>query len=406
MTRSFDRCIDRRRFESLKWHRYDEDVLPLWVADMDFRSPEPVIRALHERVEHGVFGYGTEPPELRGVIVERLQLLYGWQVSPDALLFLPGVVNGLNLVCHAVGSPGDGVLIQTPVYYPILDAPAGARMTNDEMELTRRPDGRYEIDLDLFERAITNHTHLFILCNPHNPVGRVFRRDELEQMAEICLRHDLLICSDEIHCDLVFAGHRHMPIASLAPEVADRTITLTAPSKTYNLPGLKCAVAIVQNPELREKMKATHSGLVNGANILGYTAALAAYRDGRPWLEEVLRYLEANRDFLLQYVKTHLPGIEMGRPEGTYLAWLDCREADIPGNPQRFFLAHARVALNDGALFGQGGEGFVRLNFGCPRSTLADALDRMREALSALLRGRGPHRPDRQERGDLCHSDE
>ncbi len=384
MTYDFDQRIDRRHSESLKWHRYDDDVLPMWVADMDFMSPEPVIRALRERVEHGVFGYGLAPPELRQVIVDRLQRLYGWQVSPDDLVFLPGVVTGFNLVCHAVASPGDGVLIQTPVYFPILHAPAGAGLTNDEMELTRRPDGRYEIDFDAFEKTITDRTRVFILCNPHNPVGRVFRREELEQMAEICLRHNVVICSDEIHCDLVFQGSRHLPIASLAPEIADQTITLMAPSKTFNVPGLRCSVAIAQNPELRKKLKTTHKGLVHGVNIMGYTAALAAYRDGQPWLDEVLRYMEANLDFLLQYVEAHLAGITMSRPEGTYLAWLSCHEAGIPGNPHQFFLERARVVMNDGASFGRGGEGFVRLNFGCPRSMLTEALDKMKEALLAL----------------------
>jgi cystathionine beta-lyase len=384
MTYDFDQRIDRRHSESAKWHRYDEDVLPMWVADMDFVSPEPVIRALRERVEHGVFGYGMDPPELCQVIVDRLQRLYGWQVSPEALVFMPGVVTGFNLACHAVASPGDGVLIQTPVYFPMLYAPAGAGLTNDEMELTHRPDGRYEIDFDLFEKTITGRTRLFILCNPHNPVGRVFGRQELERMAQICLRHNIVICSDEIHCDLLFQGSRHVPIASLAPEIADQTITLMAPSKTFNVPGLKCSVAIVQNPELRKKLKTTHTGLVHGINVMGYTAALAAYRDGQPWLDEVLLYLEANLDFLLQYVEAHLPGISMSKPEGTYLAWLSCHEAGIPGNPHKFFLEQARVAVSDGAIFGRGGEGFVRLNFGCPRSMLAEALDKMKEALLAL----------------------
>jgi len=384
MNYDFDQRIDRRHSESAKWHRYDEDVVPLWLADMDFRSPEPVIRALHERVEHGVFGYGMVPTELRQVIVERLQRLYGWQVSPDDLVFLPGVVTGFNLACHAVTSPGDGVLLQTPVYWPMLRTPAAVGLTNDEMELTYRPDGRYEIDLDLFEKAITDRTRIFILCNPHNPIGRVFWREELEQMAEICLRHNIVICSDEIHCDLVFPGSSHLPMASLAPEIADQTITLVAPSKTFNLPGLKCSVAIVQNPELRKKLESTHTGLVHGVNVMGYTAALAAYRDGQAWLDELMRYLEANLDFLLQYVEAHLHGITMSKPEGTYLAWLNCREAGIPGNPHEFFLQQAKVAVTDGAIFGRGGEGFVRLNFACPRSMLTEALDRMKEALLAL----------------------
>jgi cystathionine beta-lyase len=385
MTYDFDQIVERRGSDSAKWGWYGEDVLPLWVADMDFHSPEPVIRALHERVEHGLFGYGLEPPDLREVIVERLQRLYGWQVSPEALVFLPGVVTGFNLACRAVTSPGEGVLVQTPIYYPILDAPGNAGLTLDEMELTRQPDGRYVIDFDLFEGTITPQTRIFILCNPHNPVGRVFQRAELERMAEICLRHNVVICSDEIHCDLLFQGGRHLPIASLSSEIAGRAITLMAPSKTYNIPGLKCSVAIVQDDDLREKLKAARAGLVSMmVNVMGYVAALAAYRDGQAWLDEMLRYLESNRDFVFEYVNTRLPSVTMAKPEGTYLAWLDCRQANIPGPPHEFFLEKARVALNDGAAFGRGGEGFVRLNFGCPRSTLTEALDRMRDALAAL----------------------
>ena len=380
MNYSFDRIINRRTSDSVKWRRYDEDVLPLWVADMDFASPEPVIRALRQRVEHGIFGYASELPELRPLIVERLQRLYDWQVEPEALIFVPGVVTGFNQAVQALALPGEGVLAQTPVYYPILYAPGNAGCTLDEMELTRRPDGSYEIDWEAMEAAITDRTRVFILCNPHNPVGRVFRRSELERMAEICLRHNIVICSDEIHCDLIFSGQQHIPIASLAPEVAAQTITLMAPSKTYNIAGLYASVAIVPNPELRERYQAARRGLVPSVGLMGQTAALAAYRDGQPWLDAVLEYLEANRDFVAEFVREQLPGITMHPPEGTFLAWLDCRGAGLE-EPHQFFLDKARVALNDGAVFGQGGEGFVRLNFACPRSTLAEALGRMRDAL-------------------------
>ena len=381
---NLDKVIERRNSDSAKWGYYDSDVLPLWVADMDFLSPEPVIRVLRERVEHGVFGYGMPPQELREVIVNRLEALYDWQVATEDLVFVPGVVVGFNMACRAVASPGDGVLLQTPVYHPMLYAPGNAGLTNDEMELTLLPDGSYEIDFEAFEAAITGKTRIFLLCNPHNPVGKVFRRDELERMAEICLRHNVTICSDEIHGDLILGDNRHLPIASLDPKIADHTITLIAPSKTYNIAGLKCSVAIIQNEQLREKFKATKKGLVPGINIMGFAAALAAYRDGQPWLEDVLGYLEANCDLLMEYVAAHLPGVSMSRPEGTYLAWLDCRQAGIPGNPYQFFLKKARVALNDGEIFGQGGEGFVRLNFACSRFLLLEALDRMRDALAAL----------------------
>src|SRR2546428_1148858 len=383
MTYDFDRLIDRRRRDSSKWQQYPPDVLPLWVADMDFRSPEPVIRALRERVEHGVFGYGVEQPEFYEVFLDRLQTRYGWRVSPEAILVIPGVIPGFNLAARALTTAGDGLLLQTPVYPPIQRVPGNVGLTSDEMELERQPDGRYAIDFERFEAAIGERTRMFLLCNPHNPVGRVFRRDELQRMAEICVRRGLLICADEVHCDLTFSRQQHVPIASLDAEIAARTITLMAPSKAFNLPGLKCAIAIIPNASLREKFVAARLDLVRAVNVLGYTAALAAYRDGQPWLDELLRYLEANRDFLVQYVRTHLPGVEVGVPEGTYLAWLDCRGADIPGDdPYTFFLERARVGFNDGTTFGRGGKGFVRLNFGCPRAMLTDRLERMRKALA------------------------
>lgn len=380
MIYDFDQVLDRRPTDSVKWNYYG-NALPLWVADMDFRAPEPVIRALRQRVEHGIFGYGTEPPELRSLLVERLHRLYGWEVAPEALVFVPGVVSGFNLACRAVTHPGDGLLVQTPVYFPILQVPRNVNLIMNEMQLTWQPDGQYEIDLDLFEATITGRTRVFILCNPHNPVGRVFRRDELERMAEICLRHDIVICSDEIHCDLVFEGHPHVPIASMDPEIAARTITLMAPSKTYNIAGLHASVAIIPNPQLRKRYEAVRADLVPRLDVLGYAAIVAAYRDGGPWLNQVLRYLVANRDFLLRYISDSLPGISMHSPEGTYLAWLDCREAALPANPHRFFLEKAKVALSDGATFGRGGKEFVRLNFACPRTTLIEALERMRQAL-------------------------
>lgn len=384
MSCNFDQIIDRCGTDSVKWCYYPQDALPLWVADMDFRSPDAVIRALHERVEHGVFGYGVELPELREVVMERLERLYRWNVKAEELVFLPGVVPGFNLACQALSSPGDGVLVQTPAYPPILSAPANAGCSRDEMRLMPDSDGRHLIDFDLFEETITRRTRVFILCNPHNPVGRVFTQRELERMAEICLRHKVVICSDEIHCDFVYPGHHHIPIGSLSAEVADQTITLLAPSKTFNIAGLHFAVAVVPNGELREKLCAARRGVVGEPDILSCTAALAAYRNGQDWLDQLMGYLQANRDFTFDFVQERLPGISMSLPEGTYLAWLDCRDAGIPGNLHEFFLQKAKVAVNDGPDYGNGGEGFVRLNFGCPRSTLADALQKMERALNAL----------------------
>jgi len=388
MQYNFDRLPDRRLTESYKWNSFDEDVLPMWVADMDFVSPEPVIRALQARVEHGVFGYPTTSSSdqrgtdaLRHTIVDRLAQLYHWEVQAEDLVFVPGVVTSLNLACHALAIPGGGVLVQTPVYTPILNTPGNAGMTRQEMQLTQCPDGTYSIDWPAFEAAITDQTRLFILCNPHNPVGRVFRKDELEYMAEICLRHGVVICSDEIHGDLIFRGQRHLPLASLDPVIAQNTITLIAPSKTYNLAGLACSIAVIQNAELRQTYLHSGKGLVGWVNLMGMVAAQAAYQEGQDWLDQLLVYLEANRDYMIKVVQEEIPELRMGSPEGTYLAWLDCRQAGINGNPYEFFLHKARVALNDGGTFGWGGTGFVRLNFGCPRPMLAEALNRMKEAL-------------------------
>jgi len=382
MTYDFDRLIERRGTHSDKWQKYGPDVLPLWIADMDFQSPEPVIRALRGRVEHGVFGYlAFEQPEFHELFADRLLKRYNWRVSPDAVVLIPGVIPGFNVAGRVLAAPGDGLILQTPVYPPILRAASSIGLTREEAPLARRPDGSYAPDLDAFVAAIRERTRFFLLCNPHNPVGRVFSRDELTRLAEVCLRRGLAIVADEIHCELTLDGQRHTPIASLAPEISERTITLMAPSKTFNLAGLKCSVAIIPNAALREKFVAGRVDLVQTVNVLGYAAAFAAYRDGQPWLDELLRYLEANRDFVVEYVRARLPGVAVAPPEATYLAWLDCRNAGPAApDPFTFFLEKARVALSDGALFGAGG--FVRLNFGCPRSILTEALDRMSLALT------------------------
>jgi cystathionine beta-lyase len=349
---------------------------------MDFLVPQPVLDALHTRVDHGIFGYCTESHELREVIAARLAQLYGWHVAEEAIVFQAGVVLGFNRACQVSGSPGDGILVQPPVYPPILAAPELHGMTRQDTELVRRPDGRYETDFASFEQTITDRTRLFLLCNPHNPVGRAFHRQELEQMADICLRKNLLICSDEIHCDLIFGESRHIPIASLDPEIARRTITLMAPGKTYNIAGLHCSFAVIPEPELRKKIRGGHSSYFPEVNALGFAAALAAYKEGQEWLDQVLDYLSANRDLVVEFVRHELSGIEISAPEATYLAWFDCRQCKIEMDPYRFFLSRAKVALSDGARFGKGGVGFVRLNFACPRSTLLEALDRIKAALA------------------------
>jgi cystathionine beta-lyase len=385
MNYNFDQPVNRKDSNSVKWRWFDEDVLPMWVADMDFVSPSPVLEALHQRIDHGVFGYGLPPKELETTICSRMERLYNWQVTPEEIIFLPGLVSGINVMCRAINQPGDGVLVQTPVYPPFLSAPLNHDQRVDIAQLAQinNDDGHtlaYEIDFDAFEEAIKPDTNLFILCNPHNPIGRGFNANELTKMAEICLAHDVVLCSDEIHSDLLLGNTKHIPSATLGSEIADRCITLLAPSKSYNIPGLGCSIAIVQNPELREQLEKAAAGIVPHVNVLGYTAALAAYEQGDEWLAQVREYLTANRDYVVDFITTNLPDVRTTVPEATYLAWLDCSAA-VEGNPHRFFLEKAGVALNDGEDFGPGGENFVRLNFGCQQATLEKGLRQMVEAV-------------------------
>ncbi|RMG82834.1 MAG: putative C-S lyase [Chloroflexi bacterium] len=389
MEYNFDELLNRRGTGSVKWDQnpkrtaLDPDVIPMWVADMDFQSPPQVIEALQQRITQGHFGYTADHPGLREVIVERLQQLYNWEVEPEAIVYIPGIVSGLHISARIAGDDGDGVLMNTPVYFPFLSAPgAEQRFAQFNPLVNSHKNGfiHYEIDFERFEASITRQTKAFFLCNPHNPVGRVWTREELSCIAEICERHDLLIVSDEVHCDLLYDGHQHIPTASLTPEIEQRTITLMAASKTFNIPGLVCGYAVIPNPELREAFE-KRTWAVGHANILGFAATEAAYRHGQAWLDELLIYLKGNRDFAIEYIKKHMPEINITQPEGTYLLWLDCRQLGIEGNIADFFYEKARVALSEGAPFGPGGAGFVRLNFGCPRVQLAEALGRMKEAL-------------------------
>jgi cystathionine beta-lyase len=273
------------------------------------------------------------------------------------------------------------VLIQTPVYPPFLAAPEEAGRLCVHNELRRCDNGKYEIDFDDFEEKAASGVKLFILCNPHNPVGRVFTREELTKMAEICLKYDIFICSDEIHGDLIYSNFQHIPIASLSAEVAEKTVTYFAPSKTYNVAGFSTSVYVAQSQEMKERLSQSMGMLLGHPNILGLHAALAAYRDGGEWLDALMVYLEDNRDFLSTFIAEELPGIRMWKPEGTYLGWLDCRDLEMDISPQKFFLNEAKVGFNDGRDFGVEGEGFVRLNFGCPRALLEKGLTRMRDVL-------------------------
>jgi cystathionine beta-lyase len=377
-TFDFDSIIDRSHTGSEKWDRYQgRDIIPLWVADMDFRSPPAVIEALHERIGHGVFGYTHPPASLVEAVLEHLERDFGWWVQPKWLVWLPGLVCGLNVLCRAVGETGDEVITFTPVYPPFMSAPTLSRRTTVKVPL-QLVAGSWEVDFAALERAITTRTKLLLLCSPHNPVGRAWSREELQQLAEVAERHDLVIGSDEIHAGLILdEGTRHLPIATLSPETARRTITLLAPSKTYNIPGLGCSFAVISDPQLRTAFIRAAGRIVPHVNLLGYTAAEAAYRHSEEWRQALLAYLRGNRELVAEAV-ADIPGLSSSHVEATYLAWIDARQAGLE-NPGRFF-EEAGVGLSDGSDFDA--PGFVRLNFGCSRTLLVEALGRMNAALS------------------------
>lgn len=376
----FDTPIDRRGTDSAKWDKYKgRDIIPLWVADMDFKSPPAVRQALHARIDHGVFGYTLPPAELNDVVVAMLNDQYGWKIETRWIVWLPGLVTAFNAACRAVGEAGDDVMTTVPVYHPFLSAPANFKRRLIKVPL-REEQQRWYFNFDRIEDSVTPRTRLFMLCSPHNPVGRVFSRQELTSLAQICERHDMIICSDEIHCGLILdPGKSHIPTASLSPSIADRTITLMSASKTFNTPGLSCAFAVISNRALRKRFIRATAGIVPHVNALGYVATLTAFRDCADWHAALLDYLRRNHDLVAGAI-SHMPYLSMAPLEATYLAWIDVRRAAIR-NPIKFFEAGG-IGMQDGADFD--GPGFVRLNFGCPRETLQEALRRMAGAMDKL----------------------
>lgn len=378
-------ALDERRLRRRvgeKWQLFPADVLPLWVADMDFPVAEPVRRVVGHAFAESDLGYPVHPAptDLPDVLAERMRERFGWEVEPRRIEILSDVVQGIYIALDQLSDPGDAAVIQTPIYPPFLAAVPQMGRRIVENRLVQR-DGAYEVDLDGLRAAVDSGTRLVLLCNPHNPSGRAFRRAELEGIAEVALANDLLVVSDEIHADLVFPGNAHIPFASLAPEVEARTITLVAASKAFNIAGLRTAFAVFGHDDLKKRFNARPRHLRGGIGTLGIEATRAAYRHAQPWLDEVMAYLEANRDFVARFVRERLPGIAHVPPEATYLAWLDCRALEIAPSAFHFFLHTARVALSDGAAFGAAGEGFVRLNFATSRAILESALERMEEAL-------------------------
>ncbi len=381
MAFDFDRIIDRTGTGSEKWERYaGRDVLPMWVADMDFASPPCVLEALHRRVDHGVFGYTTPPRSTVDAIVAHLATQYGWQVEPEWLVFTPGVNRGMNLVCRALGERGQSIVVPSPVYPPFFGAVTNSQRRLVDVPLARRPGERWEFDFEALAARTPTDATLLLLCHPHNPVGRAWSRAELEQVAAFCLERNLWICSDEIHAGLEFDGRHHTPLATLSPEIAARTVTLLAPSKTFNLPGLGLAFAVVPQPEIRKRLLGARAGLVPpDLSPLAHAAAEAAYRDGEPWRRELVAYLQGNRDHLASFIARETPELKLPPIEATYLAWIDATALGL-ADPAKHFEEHG-LGLNDGAGFG--GPGFVRLNFGCPRATLDEGLRRLRAAVLA-----------------------
>ncbi len=377
MAFDFNQWIDRRHSDSLKWHKYgDRDVLPLWVADSDFRSPPSVIEAIKQRAEHGVFGYGATPTGLIDITLSRLAQRYNWHIKPDWIVLLPGVVCGLNLSVRAFTESGESTVAPTPIYPPFRGAAKLADRAQVNLPL-RLQDGRWVLAIDA--SVMQGNERLLMLCNPQNPGGTVYRRDELEAQLAFAQQHDLIVCSDEIHCDLLLSpGAQHIPFAALSEDAAQRSITLLSPSKTFNIAGLGASMAIIPNPELRARFKRVREGIVPGVDILALVAAEAAWRDGDEWLAAQLDYLRANRDWLIAQVNT-LPELQMATPEATYLGWIDASKLDV-ASPTAYFEQHG-LGFSPGHDFGD--DNFVRFNFGCTRATLEQAVARLQKAVAA-----------------------
>jgi cysteine-S-conjugate beta-lyase len=377
MAFDFDQGIDRRHSDSLKWHKYgDRDVLPLWVADTDFRSPPCIIEAIKQRADHGVLGYGATPHGLIDITISRLAQRYGWQIEPEWIVLLPGVVSGLNLSVRAFTESSQSTVAPTPIYPPFRAAARLAQRAQINLPLQLQQD-RWAMQLD--DSQMQGNERLLMLCNPQNPGGTVYRRDELEAQLAFAQRHDLLVCSDEIHCDLLLTpGVQHIPFASLSEDAAQRSITLISPSKTFNIAGLGASMAIIPHPELRKRFKQVREGIVPGVDILALVAAEAAWRDGDGWLADQLVYLRTNRDWLVQQVNA-LPELSMVAPEASYLGWIDASQLDV-ASPALYFEKHG-LGFSPGRDFGD--DRFVRFNFGCTHATLQQAVSRLQQAVAA-----------------------
>lgn len=386
----FDKMIDRKNTHSYKWDQAERlfgnpDILPLWVADMDFESPPAVREALLKRAGHGIYGYTIRSAAYIDAIVNWYRRRHNWQISPDWLSDSPGIVTSLSIAVDAFSEPGSQVILQSPVYYPFYDV---IRMNGRQVAANplRLQSGKYEMDYGHLEELMAGGAKLLLLCNPHNPGGRVWTRAELERLAELCVKHGVTVISDEIHCDLVLPGHRHTPFASLSDEAANITLTCLAATKTFNLPGLQTSFIVASNREIKRVFDRRIKTLsLHMAGYFAQDAVTAAYNTGEEWLDALLHYVQGNMDFAIDYFSRHMPEIKPMRPEGTYLLWVDCRALGLDAKGLKDLMYNkAGVAFNEGSVFGPEGEGFLRINAACPRALLKQALDRFGSAVARL----------------------
>lgn len=387
MRYNFDEAPCRENTNCLKWDKREEvfgktDVIPMWIADMDFTTPTFIIKALRERLDHEILGYSYRPDSYFEAFINWVSELHGWEISREWIEFSPGVVPALNLCTHAYTSPGDEIIIQPPVYPPFFGAvnDHGRKLVFNPLVDTEQG---FRIDFEGLRKVITPKTRMLILSNPHNPVGRVWTLEELTELAEICHDRRIVILSDEIHSDLVLPGARHIPLASVSQKAASVTVTCMAPSKTFNLAGLSTSSMIISDPGLMEKFRKTLVGLhLHLGNIFGNVASEAAYTHGREWLEQLMNYIEGNVDLVINFCRERLPVIRPVRPEATYMIWLDCRAMERNSQElNRFFVEEAGVGMNEGSRFGPGGEGFMRMNLACPKATVVSALEQIENAI-------------------------
>ena len=375
MKYNFDEIIDRTNTNSYKWEKYaGRDILPLWVADMDFKAAPPILDAMKHITEHGILGYSQTPKELNEVVVKRLKEQHHWEIDTDWIVWLPGLVPGLHTTCRAIGEAGDEVLTVTPVYRPFMESVEYAYKKLVTVPFLVDESGYHSFDFEAIEKAITPKTKLFLICNPHNPNGRVFSKEELSKLSEICLKYNIAICSDEIHCDLILDdSKKHISIASLNKDIENQTITLLSPSKTFNIAGLGCSFAIIPNAQIRQKFMHAKYGMLPMLSWFAFEAALVAYRDCEDWRQELVNYLRENQQYLLQEINA-IEGLQMKPLEATYLAWVNFSETGIKNYVE--YLETKGIGVQDASIFG--GKGYFRLNFATQRARLEEAIRRMK----------------------------